>query len=293
MSAFGRAGALSLGLHVALIAGAYRGLGGPGTPTPAGAPTRGGKVAQDVGVVMMAVPEVGPAPVPPQAAPAVPVPQAVGIERALPEPPPLPKSILGNVPAADVRPAVHSELPPVRPGPASVAHASGSVTTFFSVAAQGKSVVYVIDRSSSIGDERFDRAREQVIASLRQLPPDARFQVIAYDKNALPLRVGEGGLAAATLANVEAAAAALAAMRTEGGTDHVRALRLALSLAPDVVFFLTDEDELTAKDVGEIKRLNHERASIHALCLVAPLAAETPMRDLARQNRGEFRVVGP
>jgi hypothetical protein len=142
-------------------------------------------------------------------------------------------------------------------------------------------------------DGRFDRARDQVIASLRQLPPDARFQLIAYDKNALLLRLGESGLALATPANVETAAAALAAMTPEGGTDHVRALRLALSLAPDVIYFLTDDDDLTPADVSQITHLNHARARIHALCLDAPSAAETPMRDLARRNRGEFRVVAP
>src|SRR5438874_918848 len=98
MSAFGRAGALSLGLHVALIAGAYRGLGVAGAPTTIGAATHSGKVAQDLGVVMLAVPEDRPPPAQPQAAPAVALPQTVGIERALAEPPPLPKSILGPVP---------------------------------------------------------------------------------------------------------------------------------------------------------------------------------------------------
>ena len=152
----------------------------------------------------------------------------------------------------------------------------------------------VIDRTSSMGhDGRFERARSAVIASLRQLPADARFQVIAYDKNALPLRIGDGRLAAAMDANVEAAAAALAAMFPQGGTDHVRALQQALWLGPDVIYFLTDEDDLTPADVEKVTRSNRRRASIHALCLVAPAAAETPMRTLARRNGGEFRVVAP
>jgi len=208
----------------------------------------------------------------------------------------MPDSIFANFPATEVQPVIHTEPPtasavPSRPPAVTRAPGSGA-TTFFSVAAKGKSVVYVIDRSGSM-QERFGLAREQVIASLRQLPPDARFQVIAYDRNALILRVGEGGLAVATPANVEAAVAELAAMREAGGTDHLRALKLALQLRPDVIYFLTDEDDLTVADVRQIKEINRSQTSIHALCLVAPSSTDTPMQVLARQNCGEFRVVVP
>ena len=140
-------------------------------------------------------------------------------------------------------------------------------------------------------DGRFDRAREQVIASLRQLPADVRFQVITYDRNAFALHVGESGLAVATPANVNAAAAELTMMSPEGATDHVRALQRALSLGPDVIYFLTDEDDLTPSDVRRITQLNTRHVSIHALCLVPPSTANTPMWNLARQNRGIFQVV--
>jgi len=292
MSAFGRAGMLSLGLHLAAVAGMCIELVRQG---PVGAPVRAERLTQDVGVVALAEPEVklAPAVSPPQ--PPAPFPQPATVAQSpLSEPPPLPHSIMA-LPTPDVRPAVYAEPVKGPSGPPPVVPASGPVTsTFFSLRAVGKSVVYVIDRSSSMGiDGRFDRAREQVIASLRQLPADARFQVIAYDRTALTLRLGTGGLATASQANVETAAAALSAMASEGATDHVRALTLALSLRPDVVYFLTDEDDLTAADVAQITQFNRGLASIHALCLVAPTAVDTPMRNLARQNRGEFRVVGP
>jgi von Willebrand factor type A domain len=293
MSAFGRAGALSLGLHVAVVAGICIGLARPRPARPVGAPTRARKVMQDIGVVTLAAPERKPAPAPPQVAPPVPLGQPVAVSQPpLPVPPPLPRAIM-TLPETDVRPVAHTEpaTTPSRPAPA--AQASGPATpSFFSVRVEGKSVVYVIDRSSSMGEGRFDRAREQVIASLRQLPPDARFQVIAYDRNAIPLNIGGRGLAAATVANVEAASAALVAMFPEGATDHVRALKQALLLRPDVIYFLTDEDDLTAADVTQVTQFNRRvGASIHTLCLVAPTAADTPMRRLARENRGIFRIV--
>lgn len=295
MSAFGRAGALSLGLHVAVVAGTCFGPGRGGSRQTVGAPTRSARISQDVGVVTLAAPEIKPEPTWPQAPLSAPLQQPLAAAQPiLPDPPRLPDRIFADFPTADVQPAVHSEPIPVAPAPPRVLLApSSATTTFFSVAAKGKSVVYVIDRSGSMGAEGFGRAREQVIASLRQLPPDARFQVIAYDRSALTLRVGDSGLMLTTPANVEAATRALAAMRPEGGTDHVRALKKALELRPDAIYFLTDEDDLTAADVAHVTQFNRGQASIHALCLVAPAAADTPMRELARRNRGEFRVVAP
>jgi von Willebrand factor type A domain len=293
-----RAGALSLGLHAALVAGLVAALGRPG---PVGAPARGGKVTQDVGVVALAAPEVKPTPVQPQIVPAqppaAPAPPVVATP-APAAPPPLPVAIIKTLPGNDVRPVAPS-APASPPIVTPVAHAPGppdppgAATRFFDVPAVGRSVVYVIDRSSSMGvDGRFDRARDQVVASIQQLPADARFQVIAYDKGALALRLGDGGgLAAATPANVAAAVAALEAMAPEGGSEHLKALGVALSLRPDVIYFLTDEDDLTPAHVREVKRLNGGRVSIHAFCLVPPPAGDTPLRVLARENRGQFRVV--
>jgi hypothetical protein len=170
---------------------------------------------------------------------------------------------------------------------------SGAATAFFGVPAVGKSVVFVLDRSASMGlDGRLDRARRELAASLRRLPPSARFQVIAYNRSAEPVRLpGVGGLLPATPLAVETAIAAVERLTAEGGTDHGRALTVALSLAPDVIYFLTDEDDLETRDVLAITRKNTGRVCVHALCLVAP-AGDSPMQALARANRGLFKVVG-
>jgi hypothetical protein len=169
----------------------------------------------------------------------------------------------------------------------------GTATEFFGVPAVGTSVVFVLDRSASMGlDGRLDRARHELADSLRQLPPTARFQVIAYNKAAEPVRVpGTYGLLPATPVNVAAAIVAVGSMPAEGGTDHRQALQTALALGPDVIYFLTDEDDLEPRDVQAVTRLNHNRVSIHALCLVPPSGGEMPMQMLARGNRGAFKVV--
>ena len=103
---------------------------------------------------------------------------------------------------------------------------------------------------------------------------------------------GQSGLLAATPDVVAAAVAAVEALSAEGGTDHLRALQRALALQPDVIYFLTDEDDLKSNDVSQFTQLNHGRVCVHALCLVPPMPGrETPMQALARGNRGVFHVV--
>jgi hypothetical protein len=168
---------------------------------------------------------------------------------------------------------------------------AGAVTAFFGVPAVGKSVVFVLDRSASMGiDGRLDRARRELAASLRRLPPTARFRVIAYNRTAESV-IGSAGMIPASPAAVEEAITAVNRLAAEGTSEHARALTKALSLQPDVIYFLTDEDDLEMRDVLAVGRINHGRVSIHALCLVPPAGGETPMQALARSNRGVFQVV--
>jgi hypothetical protein len=80
-------------------------------------------------------------------------------------------------------------------------------------------------------------------------------------------------------------------LTAEGGSEHLKALTAALALSPDVIYFLTDEDDLEPRDVATVTRRNCGRVCIHALCLVPP-AGESLMQGLARGNRGQFKVIG-
>jgi hypothetical protein len=182
-------------------------------------------------------------------------------------------------------PVVEAALPVASAAPA------GAVTQFFGVPAQGRSIVYVIDRSASMGlENRLGRAVGEVKESLALLPAHCRFQLVAYARLPEMLRQSNG-LVAAGPESVALAGQQLNQLRAEGGTDHVRALKTALLLSPDVIYFLTDEDELTLADVNTITAYNRGRTSIHTICLVAPASKRSPMQELARRNRGQFRVA--
>ena len=171
----------------------------------------------------------------------------------------------------------------------------GGTTTFFHIATQGKAIVYVIDRSASMGlNGALATAKRELLASLERLPSSSRFQIIAYNRSAEPLRInGESGLVSATPENKRCVALFLEDMEAEGSTDHLPALRRALALGPDVIFFLTDADDLRSEQIRAITSLNHGRSIIHAIDLGRPLGAHggLPLYALALDNGGRYQSV--
>ena len=113
--------------------------------------------------------------------------------------------------------------------------------------APGQTIVYVLDASGSMGRSgRFDRAGRALAATLREQPPDVRFQVVVYAGTARLLLPAAGGCVPAGVENVERAAAALAAVEPLGHGAHADALRLAGRLNPEFVLVFTDGDDLPA-----------------------------------------------
>jgi Ca-activated chloride channel family protein len=221
--------------------------------------------------------------------------------RATPAAPPKEEA---NPPAAGPPTVAGGQRPvPDQATPASVASTGattgsglGPATTFFQVPAQGRSVVYVVDHSSSMGTNgRMELARRELLASLERLPESSSFQVIAYNRAVSPLRLDGGGrLVSATTEHKRIAVQLLLALAPEGATDHLPALKQALALQPDVIYFLTDADDLRPEQVRALTQLNRGRTSIHTIEMNTSNArrADMPLHILARENRGVYRAVG-
>ena len=131
----------------------------------------------------------------------------------------------------------------------------GPGTQFFGARDHAHSFAYVIDCSGSMATRNsLEVAKREMLASINQLPPDAQFAVIFYNLNARLLSdpQGQHGLMAATTPNKARVQTQLATIIPEGGTDHMSALREALKLKPEVIFFLTDADLMSNGDVNEI-----------------------------------------
>jgi hypothetical protein len=142
-------------------------------------------------------------------------------------------------------------------------------------------------------DRKLDFARRELITSLRQLPPSVRFQVIGYNNYAESLIVdGQRDLLPAEPAIVNKAISIVQCLEAAGKTNHLAALRRALELRPDVIFFLTDADDLKPEVIPFITQRN-QHSIIHTIEVtrLRSLRPEGPLAQLAVDNHGTYRRV--
>jgi von Willebrand factor type A domain len=155
----------------------------------------------------------------------------------------------------------------------------------------GKTIVYAIDRSSSMGSDGLLRAACQAIKdSLAQLSPESRFQIVAYNSGFSTLASEP---LSATEANVAQARQWLAELTAEGASDHRGGLREAISFHPDAVFLLTDADDLDERDVRSIRTLLREPVYLSvAIFGNNRPKAESPLERLMNEVGGKVKYVG-
>jgi hypothetical protein len=196
---------------------------------------------------------------------------------------------------------VVSPTPAISPGPASSSTASSpggsraGTTGLLHAPPTARNLVYLVDRSLSMGlSGALPVAKRELLAALDALPPEAHFAVILYNRLAEPLSPdGHAGLLSATEANRDAVARLVQDARAEGGTDHLAALHRAISLGADVIFLVTDADELTLEQARKVAQLNRGRAVIHAVEINSDRDGpeETPLKLLARLTGGSHRIA--
>lgn len=142
-------------------------------------------------------------------------------------------------------------------------------TQLFGITSSGSSFVYVFDRSLSMQGPPLAAAKRELLQSLSRLKPVQQFQIIFYNERPRVMRLdgAQGGsLLFADDSGQQAAASFVASITADGGTDHLGALKLALRMRPDVVFFLTDADDpaLSKAELAELQRANNGTI-IHAV----------------------------
>jgi hypothetical protein len=205
----------------------------------------------------------------------------------------------GSATATLADPLAASASAPTPAEPGSTGHGkpdrpTGATTSFFQVPAHGRRIVYVIDASASMGKNgAMAAACHELLESVKRLPDSARFQIIVYNRNPQCLLPQFSGWLEPTREVVDKVGAALAGLVPEGITEHGPALQKALLLRPDVVFFLTDADDLKVEHLRLVSLLNRGQAVVHAIELNSRNRhrPEMPMQVLARENRGTYQAV--
>jgi hypothetical protein len=173
---------------------------------------------------------------------------------------------------------------------------TAQVSLFGSAEAEGRSFVFAIDRSKSMGGDGLNAlaaARDELAQALKLLNPKHRFQIIAYHHKAVYFT--EPRLTDATPGTLSKIPAFFDSLGAFGGTGHEMALRAALGMEPDVVFLLTDggDPPLNEIQLKNIHKLAEGLATIHCIQFgFGPLQDEDNfMVRLARQNGGSFTYV--
>ncbi len=282
---------LSLGLHGLIVLAMW--LAPVKVAAPPAAVADPTQVAEDYPALGLddAPPPVYTPPLPPKRDAAV---KPASFEVKIVDPPPSPGAAAGGPP----EPIVVGTATGVAGAPGGMGDGpgDGGAPCALPVGKDAKTVVYVVDRSMSMGlHGALARARREVLASLRRLPPGARFQVIAYNREAAPLAInGRSGLLDADEDTLRQAVDAVSALRAAGATDDGLALRRALALHPDVLYFLTDADDVSPDDVRTATRLNDHHAVIHAVEVGASSSRpDSPLRKLAADNGGTYQRLDP
>ncbi len=184
---------------------------------------------------------------------------------------------------------------------AATAGSKGTVS-LFGVSGTGSRFVYVVDRSDSMnrfGGRPLRAAKAELRRSLATLTAAQSFQLVLYNDQPRPFRDSAAGpvqMLSGESDAVDRARRYIDSFEALGGTNHLIALRLALRMGPDIVFFLTDghTPSLSAAEMAEVRRLADRTGTvIHGIEFGTDAAPHpnTFVRRLAADNGGQYRYL--
>lgn len=172
------------------------------------------------------------------------------------------------------------------------------LSVFGGAPARGRSFIFVIDRSKSMGGSGLGAlaaARRELNGALEHLQASHELEIVAYHQGLVFL--GGRRLLPATADNLRRVDTFFAGLAAFGGTNHYSALFAALDLRPDVVYLLTDGGDpyLSPGQLAEARQTaRRQGTTIHTVQFgFGPLQEEDRgfMKKLALDNGGSFTYV--
>ncbi len=172
-------------------------------------------------------------------------------------------------------------------------------TYVFGTLGEGTKFVYVFDRSGSMdgyGGRPLRAAKKELVASLADLGDVHQFQIIFYNERPQIFNPS-GGTPRLIFGDARGKSLAgrfVGGITAAGGTRHTAALKLALGMRPDVIFFLTDADEprLSPDELAMLRRMNRGTTINTIEFGFGPFSGDDNfLVRLARQNYGQHAYV--
>ncbi len=161
--------------------------------------------------------------------------------------------------------------------------------SFFGLRARGQVFIFVVDCSGSMDDEaRLDRAKGELMRTIRAMQSPQRFKVIFYNDEPVPM---PGELPKpADFPSKNQLARWLELVQPGGGTDPRGALSLALAMRPDAVFLLSD-GAFPPGTAEAVAKTNPKKVPIHCVDLAGGAGGDD-LRKIARDSGGQYAPRG-
>jgi len=109
---------------------------------------------------------------------------------------------------------------------------------FFGTRSKGNRLVFIIDKSGSMSGSRLEKAKKELIRTLKSLPSTKYFFVYFYDDVGKPMPRAK--LQVASPNNVNSIIRWIGTVNSGGGTDPTGALRGAFQMKASTIWLLTD-----------------------------------------------------
>lgn len=170
----------------------------------------------------------------------------------------------------------------------------GRGEAIFGTGREANSFVFVVDCSGSMKGQRFYRATLELKRVIGNLKLGQKFYVVFYNHEVIPL-FAPGRAAArpvlipASRSNRRTAHQWIDEQQAGGGTLPQKAMELALSLQPEVVYFLTD-GRIPPETSQVIEAANKHNAVVNTVALESGASSDI-LKRIARANGGKYRYV--
>lgn len=183
---------------------------------------------------------------------------------------------------------------------------AGGTVEFFGQRSHAERVVFIVDFSASMNQERrLSRLKSELYRSLASLPDGMPFNIIYYadspwlggawsiesDQRAIPERVNwrVANDSERRLTSVE-----IANMKAEGSTYWAPPLRLALSMEPkpDLIWLLSDGDAVDRRGLTKkIRHLIDDGIRINTIGIELGGEPFQSLIDIARETGGSYSII--
>ena len=165
---------------------------------------------------------------------------------------------------------------------------------FFGAKPNGRRFVYVVDRSGSMNyphdseaKTRFRRLKMELLSSIGQMTPDMEFYIIFFNEDPHPMPARE--LQSATPEAKQHFLEWMSRVRAVGRTDPRIALKIAMRLEPDTIYFLSD-GSFQHQITQDLRQIRQRQAVIHTFAFGETAGRET-LEWIAANNRGKYHFV--